>query len=1530
MVKKITYSFQRMSKDLTESKSPVQFYFDAHNIRFVTNKETTTGSFSFEKGNELVFSIPTPVINPATHSIDYTNNSGAQSLVYAINTGSQPRSEIEQDYYISLNNYRTSGQQIILGHSVTRDSIILFTTDNNGFDCIWKVNDETYDITLLYLRDLEFSENNPIQVINNFENEIIDKVYWVDNGNHQMRYLNLEHSLVNKDLEELIDIPKDVLNTTGSYDIVAPEIINVLSGGSHTSGRIQYAYNLYRLNASQTKLSPLSAMISLDKGILGGGEVNESVGSLPVLRIQNLDPSYTNIKVYSIKYNSYNQTPIISLIEDREIPSNGLIDVFDDNTPISTLSLEQFLFLGSDIIIPKHIQSKDNRMFLANYKEKNFEIDLDTRAYSFDNNQISKVHTNIFYDSLLTVVTSTLANTRNISNTLFTDDYQDKFDSINLNYNKYKYQADGVTFGGEGKYLKYELTQSLAYNEDGRYFKDEEIYRVGIEFFNGYGQVSLPNWIADFRARTGNMEGFYNSLLVTLKPEFYTWLNNPANFLTDYDKPVGYKILIAERTLNDRTIIANGILGTMMFDIVTSQENIYTADVRTGSETIAKLPNILLRNCSTVSDYGTNTRPLRKCMHHYPMNISYGTDTEMQLARYADRDGSGKGWQFNCMLQMYSPEILFYFNQNMSAGLQLRVKGLLKNKYNSNWGKQLDYDEAHSIAFHEVKTINCLSSHYGPFVAINGDPYDVTNFGFISHPNTSESNRGEKNLFYRGYGDVLLTSNSSAKNIISFNNPLVLTTGTDPNNNIIKSSLKSITVLLDNVYSDSEINYTITPDAPYIAELYDVIIATDALGNNAISTLFGVAGVQTISRLENFISSPDVEDNTFNYYLIITSTNLIEGTIDVTVEVDNGSSNIIKEITNEVFTSGTINSVATGLFIPTNTNNRVSIYGTPQLTERGQDFTTYNNDPKYRYSNSLTSIITDGDSSWNDDGACGRKIVSVNGEGQRCITFVTDNGRNDPTVDNWNRPTLESIYTGLGVNGEDYGLIGELVKNDYEIYLGGIYGGNSWEDKLRTNYFEVGEYKKISQDINFIESPGDTMVGFFKFLRIHRKGAETFNQCIKEYEEIVEFYTETTVDLRNRNDFSLLPWDDKFNYNDADYHKYNRVYSQLPDLISRRALNYNIKKINNFDTNIISTKLKSSGEVIDSWTDILPNEVMTLDGKHGPINSLISLNDKIFSYQDRAIAFISINPRVQVQGNDGIQIELGFGQVLQEYKYVSTTSGSVNKWAILPTDSGIYYIDLLNKSFNLFNGETILGISDVKNMHKFFLENLNYNILKIDNPIIHKGISIGWDKITNDIYISVFVSLSSEEEEVVEEVYTLAYNLMQEGFSSFYDYHSSMYMFTKGKMLTVNPNNNNEGYEMHLGNYNEFYGQNEKSSIAFICSPEPRTECTINNLEYKSEAVDDNTNIEIPGFTWNKIRAYNEFQDSTLINLVNRINIRKENRKWRLNIPRDQNKTNRIRNNWSILELNADNTNHYRYKNDDIELYYNPNNKIIE
>ena len=52
-------------------------------------------------------------------------------------------------------------------------------------------------------------------------------------------------------------------------------------------------------------------------------------------------------------------------------------------------------FLGSDIIIPNHINTKFNRMFFANYKEVNFNVDLDLRAYSYHSNGTAKVYKNL-------------------------------------------------------------------------------------------------------------------------------------------------------------------------------------------------------------------------------------------------------------------------------------------------------------------------------------------------------------------------------------------------------------------------------------------------------------------------------------------------------------------------------------------------------------------------------------------------------------------------------------------------------------------------------------------------------------------------------------------------------------------------------------------------------------------------------------------------------------------------------------------------------------------------------------------------------------------------------------------------------------------------------------------------------------------------------------------------------------------------------------------------------------------------------
>ena len=160
----------------------------------------------------------------------------------------------------------------------------------------------------------------------------------------------------------------------GNFDLSQPTIIETFEGGTHTAGVIQYGYNLYRINGSQTKISPLSVTVSLDKGTNGGGALNEVVSETVGVKISDIDTSYTNIKIYAIKYTSYNQAPGISVISDQTVPSSGEIVFYDDGSVLADISNETFLFLGGDVIIPKNMEVKNNRMFLSNYKENSYVL----------------------------------------------------------------------------------------------------------------------------------------------------------------------------------------------------------------------------------------------------------------------------------------------------------------------------------------------------------------------------------------------------------------------------------------------------------------------------------------------------------------------------------------------------------------------------------------------------------------------------------------------------------------------------------------------------------------------------------------------------------------------------------------------------------------------------------------------------------------------------------------------------------------------------------------------------------------------------------------------------------------------------------------------------------------------------------------------------------------------------------------------------------------------------------------------------
>lgn len=1479
MEKSIKHSWKGMIQDISSSKFPNEYYFEGKNIRIVATDSQSTGSVSNEKGNKFILEIPSIQVDELNKKINYND----KQISYNTN---------------EINSSLSSSTHQIIGRCFCREFIILISTDSKGSDAIWKLSYD-HELSLIYLRNMNLNISNPVDVINNYENRIIDKIYWTD-GINQLSLININHSIENGDSEELIDVPLSSVRMVGEYNLSSPRLTNIVFGGSHTSGMIQYAYNLYRVNSSQTKMSPFSELISLDKGNgNGGGDVNEKVGSIPVLKIENIDLNYTNIRVYAIKYTSFNQVPSVFLISDSQIPKNGNFDIFDDGSFIETISLEEFIFLGSDIIIPQHLASKDNRLILANYKEKNFNVDLDLRAYSFNNLGVSKVYNNIFFNGTF------IDGEERIINFNFTDDYNDNFDSINLDYDIYKYQLNGFRIGGEGKYLKYELTQSSELNDENRYFKDSEIYRLGIQFYNKYGQITAPYWISDFKSREGNLEGMFNTLKFELKPDFYVWLNDSSNF-TNKEKPVGYKLLIAERTLNDKTIVANGILSTMMCNIKSSQEVFTEQEVLDFGNSLPKIPNILLRNCNSNSIYGS-VRPLQGCNNLNFMSGSFGPDTEVQVAYYGDKDASGKFFQYNTMLQMYSPEILFNNPLNLNQGLKLRIKGGLLNKYNAVWSKETNLDGGNPI---ESKSYNGISPHFASANEnITGNAFSNLDNGLIAHPGGSDPNRVEYNLWYRGYGDVEITDSFTSSKLIKISNPFTVINGSDPDNEYIKQMFGGnfIETRQDSQYLKVDCVYTINIDPLYSSVPYKVKICADQQGNNVWSQTSLITGNTTLSYSDTFFPTSISTFREKNFYLIIETDFNISGSVDVNFVLENGTSpDLEKESLLNLFLISGQNS-SFPFFQKSLSNTEIDIYGTPEFTERGQDFKTYNNDSNYKYTNSLVSCMTDGNSEYDDKGAYGRRIISINSENNRCITFVT--GPNDSSVEHQDRPSLENLFEQTNIFGNDYSLIGELVKSREEIYLGNIYGGNSFEEKLRTNYIEIGDYNDINLNVVDIKSPGDTFVNYFKFLRVVRNEQNIVDQGYKQYEEIVEFLTETTVDLKNRNDISLQYWDNKIYYSNDEYHRYNQVYSQMPDLIKRRNLEYTFKKNEDFDTDIITTKAKSPGEIIDNWTDILQNENLSLDGRYGPINAIINFNDEIYTFQDNAFAFISVNPRIQVQGSDGLQIELGKGSVLADYKYISET-GCLNKWGIVESPSAIYFYDLIKNTLNSFSG-SISGLSDMNQMHSYFIKNVNRNDIIINNPLIGKGISAGYDYINNEALFTFHQENNS---------FTISYNEITKNFVSFYDYKPSMYI-SYGSDYIVLDKDAKKLYEQFKGEYNMFFDQYYPSRVTINVNPEPNLDCVFNNINFKSECYLNG--VDQPLITINKIKAYNDYQSSPETPLVysRSGNLRRKFRDWNAYIPRSS--RNRIRNPWIKLELIFENTQNYKLILHDVYVYYN-------
>lgn len=384
-MKSSSHVIKGMQRDLSVSKFNPEFAYENMNIRLTARENNTLMSVTNEKGTKEIKTvsyidgkIPNKVTSILTQegesfstiikleakadiTITVKYKLADEDFVYT--THIYPGSQIntldyigEQEitivsliydsddsifrYYSEDTDYSTEIQGIPLGSCVIGKYIVLFTKDNNIIDHIYRI--ESYDdlvaVYTLFEGDLNFNFDYPIQTLPSYENENIQKVYWVD-GINQARVVNV----VNRDYinQEQFNFLRQINN---SETIKISKIYGV--GGFH-SGVIQYAISYYITNGQESSIvysSPLYYITPEDRG----GSPEELCSCAFKIQVANADLSFDGVNIYSIHRTSLDATPSVRLVSQMSIKEGQ--DIIVDRNASFTVDYMHAAFQDSNTI----------------------------------------------------------------------------------------------------------------------------------------------------------------------------------------------------------------------------------------------------------------------------------------------------------------------------------------------------------------------------------------------------------------------------------------------------------------------------------------------------------------------------------------------------------------------------------------------------------------------------------------------------------------------------------------------------------------------------------------------------------------------------------------------------------------------------------------------------------------------------------------------------------------------------------------------------------------------------------------------------------------------------------------------------------------------------------------------------------------------------------------------------------------------------------------------------------------------------
>lgn len=1145
---------------------------------------------------------------------------------------------------------------------------------------------EDDDNVKLYMADTF----NPIMILN------IQAPYWV----------NLQ-----KSMKDIMSYPKVIFNRPTFVEYIA---------GLLKPALVAYSYQLYTKHGAATDISPACKLIPIgnfkDKDVknilqIRGSKQDAQTNSGCKIKIaidkqRGLERQLDQIRIYRITYQQNGQVPTIDIVYDGAYSSTDFIFNDTGDTPLDTISIEEYNSMSGIHIIPKVIENKNDFLFAANIKDKQATDSFkewDAKAFRFNTHGVARIRNFYDEDSYFDVQASTMLVPDGL-----TDCYSD-YNYINedktLEEGQYVLTKDGQYYGGSGKNIEWKFVTMDIFADGGdvnrqRIIRDKvtsnptlkyiklggtlvdagvtlqdgmkdnpylakslrrnELYRYGIILYDQFGFPSPVKWIADIRTPNLYEKGF----------ETFTY-SKSGNTDNLYVRPLGivftvnnipsdcsaYEIVRCARGEADIATVSQGVVSKPI-------KNIYTREYE-GVQHHTFTPNGFLTTANIVA--GLRNKAL--------------VSPEAESDQYDEQ--LMENFTNTSLLQFVSPEVVYQPGS---------MKVLAKDK-------QFNIDSL-------------------TYLYPDGKAVDQAYGRTMIHPAPYNTNMLLNNQNLRYYGN-----NSNGESLVAMQDKIV-----------VIPSLYAFEEFYTINSGDNVFGYTNVDGKQRQCSTY------------AAASNYAHAFIKLYNKADNVIAGIRSEDKT-----------IVVGAY----RSSSVSSTIVKNFSisdnlewNQVFT--------TTLDDNNNVNGTKTVYtshtggiGVDQfcnvVTNGGYGFAANNIEDGLKKRFKGTVLWRNGLSFVKDMpfGYIGGTEGGADIYKKRAFSFIM--GLGGATALLGVQDAAPALMDTLGINySVDNSIMGTQLCNLRKKVT--PYNGYDVNSRSLNVYSSDGDYFTSNQNAAVVFD-GDTYLGVLDYTSMH-KYKHLFGKAISkadkdntwsESDQTGDKSEATFMDTCYGPTFMIqyaIPvessinlmfthgWEFSKNYNndsqtyiqqqpaniidayvqDEPEYVYNTAYSTENKSRTHAAYDENNEEDLNkqVDFRCYYSKLKENDENIDSWTKFQSSNFLDTDSKYGPITGMRTFKDKLVFWQQQATGVFSVNQQaLTTDDNTGAQLVLGTGGVLSRYDYMDNTAGMhEGQFCDTQSDSSLYWFDDHNneiKAFGEGGAESLtkqLKVQNIMNKYK--------------------------------------------------------------------------------------------------------------------------------------------------------------------------------------------------------------------------------------